>query len=103
MDTQRSQRRIFRARSAHNSAAGPKDFLALRAGHVAFASSALSSASFAVKRFFFYHASRPRAGRAMPALAPSRAARCSASCLSNIALAAALRLALNSSRLSPHH
>src|SRR6516164_119660 len=52
-----------------------------------------------------YQASRPRAGRAMPgpASASSRTARCSASCLSNIALAAALRLALNSVRLSPHH
>ena len=52
-----------------------------------------------------HHASRPRAGRATPGptSASSRAARCSASCLSNIALAAALRLALNSARLSPHH
>jgi len=52
-----------------------------------------------------HQASRPRAGRAMPGpvSASSRAARCSASCLSNIALAAALRLALNSARLSPHH
>lgn len=52
-----------------------------------------------------YHASRPRFGRAMPAPASanSRFSRCSASCLSNIAFAAALRFALNSSRLSPHH
>jgi 6-phosphogluconolactonase len=56
-------------------------------------------------RFGRYQASRPRAGRAMPGptSANSRAARCSASCLSNIALAAALRLPLNSARLSPHH
>ena len=46
-----------------------------------------------------YHASRPRAGRAMPGVASarSRAAACSASCLSNMAFAAAWRLALNSS------
>jgi len=48
-----------------------------------------------------HHASRPRSGR--PSGLVSRTARCSASCLSNIALAAALRLALNSARLSPHH
>ena len=46
----------------------------------------------------------------LPGLTPSLRSRhhrrghaASASCLSNIALAAALRLALNSSRLSPHH
>ena len=48
-------------------------------------------------------ASRPRGGRGMPALVSSRVAACSASWRSNIALAAALRLALNSARLSPHH
>lgn len=51
-----------------------------------------------------YQASRPRVGRAIgPASESPRAVACSASCLSNMALAAALRLALNSARLSPHH
>src|SRR6516162_2581222 len=43
-----------------------------------------------------YHASRPRGGRA------GIAARCSASCLSNIARAAALRFSESSSRCSLH-
>jgi hypothetical protein len=42
-----------------------------------------------------HHASRPRGGRAV-------AARCSASCLSNIARAAAERFSLSSSRCSVH-
>ena len=47
-----------------------------------------------------YHASRPRGGRLVAAV--SGAARCSASCLSNIARAAALRFSLSSSRCSVH-
>src|SRR5215471_11816589 len=47
-----------------------------------------------------HHASRPRGGRLIVAV--SWAARCSASCMSNIARAAALRFSLSSSRWSVH-
>src|SRR6266568_31731 len=60
--SQRTQRRFFRREAPIIYLQMPKGFLALRAGKVAFASSALSSAFSALKRFFFHQASRLPAG-----------------------------------------
>lgn len=99
-----------RGRKTRRTAPNPLSELAKHRQPPAPAGKIPSSREFSCRRAA-HHASRPCAGRAVaPPSRPGascpgalRRARCSASCLSNIALAAAWRLALNSARLSPHH